>query len=428
MKLNRINTFLGDSGYKSPWLSYAAIYILLLLISACVVVSGRSGTSFDTPGYFEASELLEHWQLHQTRPPVYPAILLLLRHIVGEAHLPEAIMGVQFSVFVVAVFYFSKIAKLVLQSSRAAFWTTAVFALLPPFSICFNRYILTESLTMSFVIFFVWTLLSRLPELPRWRSALYSGVWLLVLIFLRPVMMCFIPVYIIFWGYVAWRWKQQAIKQMLMAFGMLAVCGSSILIYKHRLFVEYGLEGMSTAAVVNNYFALRDLHRLRPEHTDNPALKAYLDSICDTSPRTPDMRYPNWDEIWKIKSLSSDQEFEDAVNKAMADTSFAYFRFAKINLGYLSKHALLPGLSIIPLPINMSCYLVFMTMALILLIWKCRHIEPWILFLTSAAISGASTIGAMDEWTRLFYPGMPSALLLCSYIFLPAFRAWRKGL
>lgn len=434
MRQNKINNFLGYSGYKSPWLSYTTIYILTLISSVYVIIFGPPGTSADTFDYLAASKMLEHGELHMTRPPLYPAIMLLLRNLFGEIHLFKCIIVLQYIFFIVAIFYFSKTARLVLKSDKAAFWTSAVFALLPSFTF-YNRDILTESFTLSFVIFFVWTLLYKLPEIPGIRSVLYSGFWLLALIFLRPVMMCFIPVYIIFWGYVALRWRRKALRQIIVAVCVLVATGSTILAYKHCIFIQYGLKSMSASAITNNYYALRDLHLMRPEYTDNPLLKSFLDSVCDISPRSADQMHANWDEIILVRRLSTPLEREIAVSKAMADNPLAYIHFANRNLGYLSKHALLPGFRILPqrlepypLPVDMSCYLVFMTMALILLIWKGRHIGPWILFLSTASISGASTIGAMDEWTRLFFPGMACALLLGSYIFLPAFRAWRRGL
>lgn len=380
-----------------------------------------------------ASELLGAGELHRTRPPVYPCILLILRYVVGKTYLFAAVRALQYVIFFISIIYFSKIARAVIPSLKGAFWTSAAYALLPSFA-SFNNCILTESLCVSFVIFFIWTLVQALHEKKYVGSALKSGLWLFLMIFLRPVMMCLIPVYLIFWVYVAIRVRNSARGVMTAALG-LVLCVAAISVYKHQIYSVYGQRTMSTASVTNNYYTLRELDLIGPEHTDNPAYKQFLDSMRGKSPRYQGKQHVNFGEQFYIRDTInvSYNEREAAVERAMAgNRSILYARIAKRNLTYLSCHPLLPDMNVFPFlyqselfPVTLSCYLLFMVIALILLVWRIRKFEPWILFLTSAAITGAATIGAMDEWTRLFLPGLPPALLLFSFLFLPAFQRRR---
>lgn len=156
-------SFFGDSGYKTRWLSYTVLFLLSAILGLYCFVFGQSQTSPDSFDYMRASELLGAGELHRTRPPVYPCILLILRYVVGKTYLFAAVRALQYVIFFISIIYFSKIARAVIPSLKGAFWTSAAYALLPSFA-SFNNCILTESLCVSFVIFFIWTLVQALHE------------------------------------------------------------------------------------------------------------------------------------------------------------------------------------------------------------------------------------------------------------------------
>lgn len=428
MKQNGITRILGDSGYESPWLSYPVVYVLAAISAAYTLIAVGVQTTPDSFGYQEAADNLGHGLIHYLRTPVYPLILLILRSLFGGEYVFTAAAAVQQLVFLVAILYFSRISERILHSKKATFWTTAVFALFPGFA-TYNVYILTESLSLSFVIFFVWSLLYRLPEYPGWHSALYSGLWLLALIFLRPVMLCLLPVYFIFWGYVALKWKQRAIRATVVAACMILVIGVSLKFYKVQMHRQFGLNGITFVQTVNNFCILRELDIIGPECTDDYVIESYISHTGNTA---RDMH--STDNAEDYDALSN-QAWEWKVNETMSQNPLIYFKIARQHLKTIPREPLFNNLYYYPfilqgvlLPLEMSWYLCFMCLAGLLLIFKGRKIGPWILFLTSGTITGASALGAMSEWTRLFFPAMSMTLILASYIFLPAFRAWRLGL
>lgn len=437
MRQNKTNLthFLGDSGYRSPLLSYAALYIFTAVLAICYIVFGEYGIFPDTTHYLEASDALMRGEPHIYRTPVYPLVIALVNVAVGRAACPAGVITLQWIVFLFSITYFRKTLSHIIDSRRYLFWVTAIYAIFPLFNI-FNMSLLTEGLTGSFVIFFIYSLTSRLPGKPGWKNVLWSGMWLFLLIYLRPVMLCLLPVYAIFWIIVVCRWRMAAISCFCTALIVMLICCGSLLGYKHLMHEKFGINSITGVSVTNNWFMLREQDAIGPEHSDDPVVKQYLDSINGTSPWTGHALH--WNEMtYLCRTLKlTIPEQEEIVDKAMASADNFYLRAAYLHLWQTNCTPFLPGYSYpapmryfyMALPFSTSCYVVFLICAAILLLWSVRRIAPWVFFLTSAAISGAAILGAMGgDWGRLFNPGLGAAWMLCAYLMHPALRVWRSA-
>lgn len=422
---------LGYSGYQTPWLSYTALYIIAILIAGVCILSGQYSMTPDSINYIEASEALMRGEPHIMRPPVYPLIIGLSRLMLGADHQIHGVIIVQWITFIISIVYFRNTLALLISSARCLFWATAVYAICPVFYV-FNQTLLTEGLAGSFVIFFLYCLTNDSPGLKR---ALWSGIWLLILVYLRPAMICLLPVYGFYWGYVLYRQRKSGSGGAVTAGVIMALIIVSLIGYKHIIHNEFGTHTISVASVVNNWYILREQDAIGEEHADAPKVKAFLDSLHGTSPWTGQTLH--WDEDRYLREVLrlSWPEIEAINARAIADNPWFYLRSFKMHLWQLKCHTFMPGYVYAApikyggelMPLSISCFVAFMSFAGVLLVWRVRRIMPWVLFLTAASIAGAALIGSMNEWDRMFNPCMGAAWMLCVYLMLPAVRAWQRG-
>ncbi|MCM1337195.1 MAG: glycosyltransferase family 39 protein [Candidatus Amulumruptor caecigallinarius] len=425
---------LGDSGYRSGWLSYTTLYTFVILLAVAYGMIAGCVLFVDSYDYIAASEALLHGRPHDARPPVYPLIIALSRCVAGLKYQNAGVVLVQWIVFIVSIGYFRRALSIIIKSRRCVFWATAFYAIVPVFSI-FNQTLCSEGLCCSFVVFFLYCLFNKLPQTPDVRSAVWSGFWLIVLVFLRPVMVCMLPVYIFYWVFVGIRWRKQSRMAVTAACLIVILCSGSLFCYKQIMHNSFGINTISRASIVNNWFLLREQNAVGPECSDNIQVKAYLDSIKNESPWKG--HNLSWDELYVLGNelhLSlSEQEALQA--RAISSNKLFYARAFLLHLRKVNCDTFVPAYFYAsPLrfiysafPVSLSCYLVFLLLAGILLVWKVRDIVPWTLFLTSAVIAGAALVGSMNDWSRLFNPGYAPAWMLCAYLMLPAIRAWRKA-
>ena len=423
----------GDSGYSSPFLSYGALYILATVeLLAILHICSWGFFTPDSDSYIDASYCVAHGEIHSMRTPVLPLVMALMRSIAGECHQVAALVIFQSAVFLISVGFFRIIAARLLRSARATFWLTAFYALWPAFP-GLSAFVIAESLTLSCVVFFTWALFRRYPGMPGASDAFISGLLLVVLILLRPQMLCLVPVYLIYWCAICLKWKRRAINQALVSVLMLAVCAVTLLAYKAEAERRFGIKSITTVSAINNYYTAREAGLMTPDKTENPRLKLFLDSIKDID--TPARGASN-DEFTYIRDSIgvSVPEVEEAVNKAISSRPAALARVFVHRVSCASRYPLFyyptaPYIILIYtlVPVTLWPCMVFMCMAFVWLVWRRRGLVPWTLWLISAAIYGSSIVGAMAGWNRLFAPGIPEAFILLAVILLPVYQTWKRG-
>lgn len=431
-RTDRYRKLFGESGYASPWLSYATLYIFAVVLILYYLIKCPIGTLNDTFNYLEASNYIEKGVLHQARPPVYPLVLSVLRTIFGTDHLFFTTVLIQNLIYLVSIVVFGILAQQVIGSKKIAFWSTFAYIIFPT-NAYYNFMILTESLSISLTVIFLWAMLRN----TAWKSAFLSGLLLIVLIYLRPAMLCLLPVYIVYWAWVAIKQKRKSIPALATMTGMLIVCFTSLSIYQKEINRLYGINTMASTSIINNYFAVRELNLLRSEHTENPEFKLFLDSIQNSSVRDTVTGGIKWTEHFYMKDTANIpiKEREIAVNKAKSTDALFYLHAGMAHLPHLLNNPLYLVPDVFPwyyLPVmitfSLTTYIIFLLLATILMIWRVRSISPWILYLTSCAIVASSIVGAMGEWTRLISSSFSPTLLLFAYLFTPAIRAWKTKL
>jgi len=404
---------------NSPVMPYACLFLaavitqfLQKLLYPCGIMTP------DSDSYITASHILCEGQLDIERTPVLPLVIALSRAIFGEGLQIFGLLVIQSVVFLISILYFKLTASNLIPHKRVVFWGSAIYAMFPGFFF-YNKYVLTESLAVSFVVFFAWTLLGRSPGRQKIRHVMLSSLWLFLLIYLRPVMLCLVPVFIIYWATVAIRRKAFRLGSAAMA--SLVFTGISLMAYKAEIKRLYQIDSVSSVSVINSYFLAREARLLQPEFTDNPILKAHLDSVKDKEVRN--FVYVDFNEFFAIRdSLGSTgfPELEKTINRALKSNPAKLVRPMVDHLHY----AELSPLFNLPLDfhtnivshITLNFYFVFMAVTFLWLIVRRKGLEPWTMWLISAGIAGASVVGAMSGWTRLMLPGMSAAFLILMYM------------
>ena len=411
---------------KSPIIiAYAALYLLaaLFLIFNFRFIDAVAPWFADPASYMAASYQVEHGVPDMVRTPVLPLIIAALRALFGVEHQTMALAVTQSTVFFISIIYLQRLLTRLKVRPLLCFLATAVYGIFSGINLyCIT--ILTESFTISFIIFWLWALLRDFPEAPGARSWLASGLWLMLLIFLKPAMLCLLPVYIIYLGFLWWKNLNFSGASKAIAAGWLLVIGLSLVSYRQAMTSRYGIHTISSVSIVNNYCTARETHAIRARHAANPLLKKFLSEYEDadiyTAPET--LGYAEQTYLMDHLHISA-ADLEQAVNAAFAENFVSMLRTIPTRMKNASGYYLLPLPNVgiwaylnFTLSFRIYSYMFFMAVAFVWLLRRQGSIFIWLLWLVSASVFTCSIVGAMSEWNRLNMPGFPAALILLCVI------------
>jgi hypothetical protein len=209
----------------------------------------------DTPSYLDAVQSLQSGKLDMLRTPGYPLFLLFGQSAFGARWGLNAVVLIQNVLFLLSIPCFWSIANKVLSRPSAVFLSTAFYACFPA-TFCWNRMIMTETLSLTMTLFFIHALMS-MKERGQLRSGVFSGMLLLGLLLLRPAALYLLPIYVLWCCVCFFDGKRKA------AFVGFAFVGTSILallMYTKEFKKEYGVALTSSVSTQNQYVILRDIH------------------------------------------------------------------------------------------------------------------------------------------------------------------------
>lgn len=425
--INRLNMV---SGYKSFFFSYPAliIYSVIEFILFYFLFYRHPPMGVDTISYIEASTYLSQGVLHILRTPVYPFIILLIKSLFGNGW-PYVLILIQFITFLISAFYLYKIGCRYISRPKYIFWIIAFYLLYPGIeNYCF--FILTEIFAVSFMIFFVWAMIQFFDRPNKIYNIVLPAIWLLLLIFLRPVFLCLIPVSFIL-IIIKKLNRSLSWRDVSVSGGCLCLIIISVFLYKNQITKNYGIKSISSVTIINNYYALRSSGIVDPELTTYPTLKRHLKSINPKPIYVYDKEsVEEWNKIIEDTDISVIEEYENNAIKShkAAFISGMVNRWSlEVNKwrpvadirwypGYILEGILLPNMAFYFLLNLLFC-------SAILFYWirtkKFAEISTLLVFLT-LSIFLTTVIGAQGEYSRLNLPGFPLFLLLfgkfCSFI------------
>lgn len=407
-------------GYRSPLLSYPVLLAASAAVMAyCIRYGVGDAMAWDEDSYIAACGPLESGVPDRFRTPVYPAILCALRAVFGAGALPYAAAAMLASI--------PLLGSLCLRftgSARVSFWCAAVFGLTPGI-VCWYACVLTETWAVCGVTAWLWVMTRDLPGRPRASSAVLGGVLLWLLIFLRPVMLCLLPVYALYW---IWRWAsrgRRALRAGIAALAMTALCAGSVAAYRAMIYRLYGLRVISTVTLYNNYFTLAEAGLLSPGDTEHAGLRGQIalhladaDTVC-AAPLMLDVHDVPEEEAVPYPVLESfiDGEIRShVVELAGYVCRRAMWLAWPCTAVYECGRGPLLAFESMVLP-TVGQYLVFLALAGVFLVSRrCRRGRcpggTWLLWLTAVAQVCAVLAGAYGQWARLLLPAMVPSIVL----------------
>lgn len=417
------------SGYRSPLLSYPALMVVSAVVMAyCSRYGPGESMAWDEDSYVAACEAVGAGVPDRFRTPVYPALLCVLRAVFGSGVLRYAVIAVQAAAMLAAIPLLGSLCRRFTGSDRVSFRCAALFGLTPGI-VCWYACVLTEVWAVCGVTAWLWVMTRDLPGPPRASSAVLGGVVLWLLVFLRPVMMCLLPVYALYW---AWRWvawRGAATRAGLAALAMTAVCAGSVAAYRTTIHRLYGLRTISTVTLYNNYFTLGEAGLLSPGDTEHAGLRGQIaqhlaeaDTVC-AHPLMLELHNVPDEDVVPYPVLES---FIDRQLRAHAGELAVYVWRRAMWLAwpcpavYESGRGPLTPLEDMVLP-SVGLYFVFLALAGVFLVRR-QYVGgrcpggTWLLWLTAAAQVCAVLAGAYGHWARLLLPAMVPSIVLAGVI------------
>lgn len=156
----------------------------------------------DTPSYFDPIEnLLAHGEYYDDhRMPGYGWIYFLLRLGFSEASSFNILIVIQLFFSAISVYLLGLIAQMIFKNKRS-FYLVYMLYLLSTFVSIYDYVLMTESLTVSTLIFSFYFFLKYF-EHQKQLNLLYSGLFITWAIFLKPIVLPILFLYVVFLSYV----------------------------------------------------------------------------------------------------------------------------------------------------------------------------------------------------------------------------------
>lgn len=373
--------------------------------------------NLDAHSYMEAADRLLTLEPDVMRTPVYPFFILVTRAIFGEMWI-YALAAIQFIVLLTAGYYLSLIGMHYI--GRRGIVTMVVGAVLLTAAVKYCVNIQTEAFAVSGLIFFVWTLIRDLPHSPRVNSIILSGVWMIILIFLRPAFLYLLPVYLLYYAVLTPEIaKEKRMMVWVSASIMSLLTAGLISIYRQAIHERYDIMSISHVTTINNFVNLRKAGIVEPQQTDDEWLHRYLEEHKDNPPQN-DIELSK--EMNKINTSCSPATMERYVMRVMS-------RHKGVMIKEVWRRWVDMGgeYEIFSLPVikafspTLRFYLLFMIVAAVVIAcrWRkgrgkerYRDVTSLLLLVICAGLFVTNIVGADKEYARLNLPAFALWLLM----------------
>ncbi len=394
---------------------------VLAIIAACAAICiikliwvGGAQFMGDSTTYIDAWEDVSHLDINIFRTPVYPLFIGVCKGVFGEALMLDAVVVAQIIIFLISIGYFYKSAMMVASSKIISLCATFTYAFFPT-CFLFNVIILTESLSISGMVFLVYLTLKAM-ESPSLKYPAWMCLVMLFLLFLRPSFLFLIPIYIIGWSILFVTRKSQ---RKLYGKGLIgiAVVTLALVSYACAFKAKYGVFGTSQVSIINNYYICRQNTILEANATNNPKLKETIEKfyILHGNER---IEGGLEERIWQeIDTLFYSRNYpladlNELVGRSMAMHKTTIAKSIVVRL-WDSRLIILAG------PLSMFVCLCFVGIAFFCILYvavKRKSLPLVSTYLLSCFVGLylVSVIGAQAEWGRLTFPVLPCWLLLAA--------------
>lgn len=422
-------------------------FTLVVALCECLGVmliyqhADRGFMGYDTASYIMAGD---HWlsgHIDSVRTPVYPLLLKLTGATLDSTASLWAIVLLQLAVFLLSIVFFRRLARRVWDNDAAVFVAGLAYATVPTITL-WTAIALTESLTLSVVVFLLYALV-RAVDGRSVGQAVLTGAWLVMLVMLRPAMAYLVVAVAMVW--VLLLFKSRDLRRVAVA--GLAAALTTVLVtvgymcwFKHT----YGLFTMSEVGTCNLYHTLRINNEMDTALIADRPLRAEV-SQCIQTTVVDDEQFDIQDLFIEYFYLSEEFGFvrlNTACQAVVANDPWCLPRCWWRHCKEAWQEPLVAVQSYEPWTVRhreaisrwvpcagwLYAFVLVFAVVLVCRIIK-RHRVPWLATLLTLITLGnmaAVIIGAQDDWSRLMVPSMPVVILMaaiaCREIFNHHFR------
>jgi len=410
----------------------AVIYGFALLATFVIVTLFTVSIQTDTPSYIGAGNNILNGIIDEMRTPVYPLIYMLSEVICVQFPF-RVLFVIQLVSFYISIFYMYKLCGLLINSRTIRFVVTLFYACSPNF-ILWTTIMLTESLSVSLLIIFCYTVIHSYKTGVK-QYAAYNFLLLATLVFLRPIFIFLVPIVLLLWLYVLVREGRLVVSAVMNLFFIMIFCGiylSYCKAYENR----YGIFATSFVSDINQYTILdnigltRDASAIKDKRMRSNVetwLKENKDTLNDK-----EFGYKHFEFIRDNYGRTALQHYIRDTIKGNLSKYITYriemLRFALydcaiaiyLHTPYKTIHTCVYLYrASFPLTLHGICWLLVISGVLFSVFGIKQHKMPLCSFFLWAIVSAnfvTALIGALGEYPRLILPSLPMLFIIVAML------------
>ena len=393
------------------------IIYAIALFEAIVLILGP-GPKFladcDTPSYLDAWDSFTNGTIDLFRTPVYPVFLGILKNVFGQPLYMWVAIIIQHLIFLLSIGVLYKLIRLFTNSSRIAFWITLFYCSYPGYTFT-NNWGLITSFAISGCVFIIYltVLLCKQPTI--WRGGGFT-LMLLYLLFLRPGLVYFLPVFFLLWT----LYLLKNIRVGIIGLTGVVIATLAVLCYMKAFERQHGLFTFTGITVRNQFMIARDA--------------GFLDSSSDLVrdyDKIQEEIYPkdhNWSMVDRVfYSKHKIADVNDTIKNAFMKEPVRWIAFCYDRL-YRSAQDPLSGLCQVKYkekkldiigPMVNTIYMFVFFYSILLICWIIKQKKiPWLsLLLCMLIISNTITVIVGAPNGSYLLPITPIYLMLIAQVF-----------
>jgi len=387
---------------------------------------------YDTGSYFDAFQRISNWRADMFRTPVYPILLVLFDPMDGSKDAFTPVLAYfQLLIFYVSMYCFYRLMKNFTKKPIIQAAAVIAYGCASPI-IIFNKSLLTESLTISGIIFLMF-LFFRHIETKRGGFLISACFVTFILTMLRPSN---VFIYIVTGIYTAGFWVRN--KRFSSPVAVYAVCLLMLFGYMWLNRIQNNYFGLSIVSERNRMHDIvcADIYH---DNSDREIVKAIEAKKAEDRP-DPEIAY----EVGlEFESFSPINRIGAFVSEAMRKHPILFLRYLvrkSLDIGQTSmlmwysnsqvkegvpEPLVIPG-DFLSLNIGAIFLMAIIEFLVVLSGWIREKTVQWdsfLLFLMIAGQSAMNILAAPGEYHRLFAPVYP-LVILCLF----SHSGWRGRL
>ncbi|SDF51593.1 Dolichyl-phosphate-mannose-protein mannosyltransferase [Mucilaginibacter pineti] len=263
--------------HAMPWLNFiSADLCCILLVSA--VVRGiyysvlLNTKAVDTASYLNYNANILLGETERLRTPVYP-YFIKLTGLFGRQNLVDNVVTAQIFISFLSIIPFYRTVQMAFKKRAVIIAAALLYGVMLPV-INFDKVLITESLSVSFMVVVLYLLVSYLHR-PAGIKAVLLGLMVLLAIMLRPAFIYLLPLVMVFWLLRLIVFKTER-KTGLWGLGASFVVIALLIGYSNLNKKHFGFNGIS--AVSNNNQMAVILNANMYKNGNDPEISAAIEN------------------------------------------------------------------------------------------------------------------------------------------------------